>query len=64
MKKWRCPECGEITEYLNASITGTCTIDTNGEPRLEFWEPSYPSCEECGFEKSMYSEDDFELVTE
>lgn len=64
MKKWKCPNCEVLTEYIIATVTGECSIDADGDSRLEQWETGFASCEHCGFEESEWGDDKFEIVDE
>ncbi len=62
MKKWKCPKCENLTGYLIAAITGSCTIGIEGEAKIDEWESSYPTCEECGFTEDAWASSKFEVV--
>ena len=61
MKKYKCPECENLTDTLIASLTGECILDANGETNLNYWETGNASCEECGYEENGWNEC-FEIV--
>jgi len=62
MKRWKCPVCGNLTEYKIGSIIGVCTIDVQGNATIEEWEQSDSYCEECGFEERPFENEKFEIV--
>jgi NMD protein affecting ribosome stability and mRNA decay len=62
MKKWKCPECGNLTDYISAKITGECIIDVDSNSTLNYWESTGASCEACGFEESHWREQHFIVV--
>ena len=62
MKKWKCPECGNLEDYKIANVTGVCTVDSEGCGEIEEWEYKTASCEKCSFEETDYGYERFELV--
>jgi len=60
MKQWKCPACGNLTDYVNSNVIGTCSRDINGDTKMVEWEEGYGVCEDCGFTENYV--DTFELV--
>jgi len=54
MKKFKCPECGGLFEYLVDSIEGGCTYTPDGKTKLEHWERRHAICENCGYEEIIF----------
>jgi len=62
MKKYKCPACGVLTDYIVTKITGDAILCANGDSELNEWEHGNASCDKCGFEESSWSNNDFEIV--
>lgn len=61
-KKWKCPECENLTETLECVIDGTVTIDVNDNVVDKQWETGYGICTECGYTKKWPTDNYFEVV--
>jgi len=62
MKKWKCPSCGNLTDYIHCKIDGDCVVNTNGESELIEWESGKAICEKCGFTEHPFRQGVFEIV--
>lgn len=62
MKKWKCPECGNLSEIIERRIEGTCYEDTKNNIVDREWESGNGICEQCGFEEKQWYDQYFEIV--
>jgi len=62
MKKYKCPECGNLSDTIPSTITGTAWIDIEGDSELDEWELDVLYCEDCNFQESTWERDKFKIV--
>ena len=62
MKKYKCPECGNLSDEVPCTIIGTAWIDIDNDVRLSEWENDVAYCENCNFQENTWGKDKFEIV--
>ena len=62
MKKWKCPECEVLTDFVKYKLEGYAIGDVDGDVKMGEWECDVAYCEECGFEESYWTNIKFEVV--
>ncbi len=62
MRKWKCPECGCLSETIETELKGNCELTTEREQEEEYLETGYSNCKICGHQESRWSEKNFEVV--
>ena len=62
MKKYKCPECGNLSDEVPCTITGTAWMDIDRNVTLDDWGLDVLYCEDCNFQESTWEKDKFEII--